>query len=147
MQISEREKVFTNVVKEELTDLAVTLLKLGGSRKIWLLEGEMGAGKTTLIKELGRQLGVIDVMNSPTFSIVNEYRTHSDEKIYHFDFYRLKQEVEAVNIGVDEYFYSGSYCFIEWPDKIPNLIPDAVVRIKIEPTNEKSRTIHFSTHG
>jgi len=84
----------------------------------------MGVGKTTLIKALAKKLGVNDATSSPTFSLVNEYKSDDNQVIYHFDFYRLKNEVEALDMGADEYFYSGNWCFIEWSEKIPNLIPD-----------------------
>lgn len=99
----------------------------------------MGAGKTTLIKSLCNELGSTDVITSPTFSIVNEYA--GANKIYHFDFYRLKNQNEALDIGCEEYFYSGSYCFIEWPEKIPDLLPDNYVRVTIEQQADNSRKI------
>ena len=92
--------------------------------KVMLFRGEMGVGKTTLIKALAKKLGVNDATSSPTFSLVNEYKSDDNQVIYHFDFYRLKNEVEALDMGADEYFYSGNWCFIEWSEKIPNLIPD-----------------------
>jgi len=100
----------------------------------------MGAGKTTLIKSLCEYLGVTEPVTSPTFSIVNEYQAR-DSKIFHFDFYRLKNETEALDLGYEEYFYSGAYCFIEWPEKIPNLLPEHYIRIKIEVTSDNSRQI------
>ena len=92
--------------------------------KVILFNGVMGVGKTTLIKALSKQLGVLDATSSPTFSIVNEYETTDNQVIYHFDMYRLKSEIEAMDMGIDEYLYSGNWCFIEWPEKIPNLLPD-----------------------
>lgn len=92
--------------------------------KIILFNGEMGVGKTTLIKHLCNYLGVKDQTSSPTFSLVNEYQTTDNQKIYHFDFYRLNTETEALDMGVDDYFYSDNFCFIEWSEKIPNLIPN-----------------------
>jgi len=92
----------------------------------------MGSGKTTLIKELCLQIGVISAMSSPTFSLINEYETNSGEVVYHFDFYRLEDEQEAFDYGYEDYFFSGNYCFIEWPEKIPNLIPDNYLLIEIE---------------
>ncbi|HAH53709.1 MAG TPA: tRNA (adenosine(37)-N6)-threonylcarbamoyltransferase complex ATPase subunit type 1 TsaE [Flavobacterium sp.] len=92
--------------------------------KVIVFRGEMGVGKTTLIKALAKKLGVNDATSSPTFSLVNEYKSDDNQVIYHFDFYRLKNEVEALDMGADEYFYSGNWCFIEWSEKIPNLIPD-----------------------
>jgi len=99
----------------------------------------MGAGKTTLIKSLCEQLGVVDMVTSPTFSIVNEYA--GPEKIYHFDFYRLKTQAEALDLGYEEYFYSGAYCFIEWPAKIPDLLPDHYIRVDIQVLDDNARQI------
>ncbi len=102
--------------------------------KVILFHGEMGVGKTTLIKALAKSLGVTGATSSPTFSLVNEYQTIDNQYIYHFDFYRLKNETEALDMGADEYFYSGNWCFIEWAEKIPNLIPEShsVIRISLE---------------
>ena len=92
----------------------------------------MGVGKTTLIKELAKELGVNDVTSSPTFSLVNEYQINENQYIYHFDVFRLKNEIEALDMGIDEYLYSGNWCFIEWAENIPSLIPDEHSIIKIE---------------
>ena len=99
--------------------------------KVILFHGEMGVGKTTLIKQLCKTLGVSSATSSPTFSLVNEYETIDNQVVYHFDFYRLKNEMEALDMGADDYFYSGNWCFIEWAEKIPSLIPDehAVITI------------------
>jgi tRNA threonylcarbamoyladenosine biosynthesis protein TsaE len=91
--------------------------------KVILFNGEMGVGKTTLIKQLCKNIEVVDAPKSPSFSLVNEYVCIDNQLVYHFDFYRLTNEMEALEIGVDEYFYSGHWCFIEWAEKIPNLIP------------------------
>lgn len=101
--------------------------------KVILFEAEMGTGKTTLIKALCKALKVEDTISSPTFSLVNEYETKTGEIIYHFDFYRLKSEEEALDFGVEDYLYSGNFCFLEWSEKIPNLIPDkhSVIKIKV----------------
>jgi len=107
--------------------------------KIWIFEGEMGAGKTTLIKALCKSLNVTDNVTSPTFSLVNEYCTEAGETIYHFDFYRLKEEEEALNIGTEEYFYSGNLCLIEWPSRIPSLIPEKHLKIFINLGAESQR--------
>lgn len=103
---------------EDLPAVATALIELAGDRKVWLFEGEMGAGKTTLIKVLCKQLGVEAEMSSPTFSIVNEYRRENGQKIFHFDLYRLKQSRELADIGFDDYVYSGHYCLIEWPHQV-----------------------------
>ncbi|MEL6358664.1 MAG: tRNA (adenosine(37)-N6)-threonylcarbamoyltransferase complex ATPase subunit type 1 TsaE, partial [Bacteroidota bacterium] len=104
---------------DQLPGIARQLLQHAGSQKIWLFEGEMGAGKTTLIKALCVELGVQDTVNSPTFSIVHEYATARGMPVYHFDFYRLQHEEEALALDCMAYFESGYYCFIEWPTKIP----------------------------
>lgn len=104
---------------------------------------KMGVGKTTFIKELCQVLGVVDVINSPTFAIVNEYNTEKDELLYHFDFYRIKVIQEAVDFGADEYFYSGSTCLIEWPELIEPLLPDDCLKVRIEllPNDERELII------
>ena len=108
-------------------------------KKIILFKGEMGAGKTTLIKELCKSLGVTEATSSPTFSLVNEYQTNEGQTIYHFDFYRLKEETEALDMGVEDYLYSGHWCFIEWSEKIPNLIPEnhSVITIQLQADNSR----------
>ena len=100
-------------------------------KKVILFNGLMGVGKTTLIKSLAKNLGVSDATSSPTFSLVNEYQISNNQYIYHFDVYRLKNETEALDMGIDEYLYSGNWCFIEWAENIPNLIPEEHSKIKI----------------
>lgn len=112
------------------------------TNKTLLFYGEMGVGKTTLIKELAKKLGVTDMISSPTFSIVNEYRL-DDDKLYHFDFYRLNTEEEALDIGVEDYFYSGHWNFIEWPEKVKNLLPLESTKINITTNKNGSRTINI----
>ncbi|RYD90298.1 MAG: tRNA (adenosine(37)-N6)-threonylcarbamoyltransferase complex ATPase subunit type 1 TsaE [Sphingobacteriales bacterium] len=124
----------------QLPEIAAQVLSQAGSNKIFLFYGEMGAGKTTLIKQLCAVLGVEEAVTSPTFSIVNEY-VGAGSKIFHFDFYRLKRESEALDMGYEEYFYSGDYCFIEWPEKIPNLLPDHYTRISLTALNDTIREI------
>ncbi|PJA09422.1 MAG: tRNA (adenosine(37)-N6)-threonylcarbamoyltransferase complex ATPase subunit type 1 TsaE [Flavobacteriales bacterium CG_4_10_14_0_2_um_filter_32_8] len=129
--------------EKELATISKLLIKEIGIYKVVLLEGEMGAGKTTLIKLLCNYLGVIGPTNSPTFSIVNEYLTQNGDSIYHFDFYRIEKESEALDLGYEDYFYSGNYCFIEWPEKIPHLIPENAIKIKIELDNDNNRLIYI----
>ncbi|MDR7212024.1 tRNA (adenosine(37)-N6)-threonylcarbamoyltransferase complex ATPase subunit type 1 TsaE [Flavobacterium piscis] len=100
--------------------------------KIILFNGEMGVGKTTLIKQLCKSLGVEDATSSPTFSLVNEYYTSNNQIVYHFDFYRVNKETEALDMGVDDYLYSGNWCFIEWSEKIENLIQEEHSIVTIE---------------
>src|SRR5690606_15235022 len=130
---------------EGLQTLAHTLIGMGGGIRVWLIFGEMGCGKTTLIKALCAALGVTDTVSSPSFSIVNEYPL-GDEKVYHFDFYRIRSEQEAYDIGTEEYFYSGSYCFVEWPEKIPSLIPARHVAVSITAGDDDERIIAISIH-
>ena len=112
--------------------------------KIILFHGEMGVGKTTLIKQLCKTLGVTDATSSPTFSLVNEYQANEDLLVYHFDFYRLNKEEEALDMGIDDYLYSGNWCFIEWAEKISNLIPKthSVITISQLPDGKRSLTLN-----
>ena len=126
---------------QELDFAARQILSRFPNDKIFLLYGTMGAGKTTLVNSLCKALGVTDATSSPTFSIVNEYST-PDGPIYHFDFYRLKKEEEALDMGYEEYFYGGAYCFVEWPEKIPHLLPEESRQITITVWSPTSRTIH-----
>jgi len=107
---------------EEIDNAARQVLS-GNIKKIITFHAEMGVGKTTFIKAFARQLGVKNMTSSPTFSLVNEYETEAGDILYHFDLYRLNTEEEAYDMGIDEYFYSGNMCLIEWPEKTPNLIP------------------------
>lgn len=131
--------------EEEVSFLAGELLEYGGKYPIWLFIGDLGAGKTTLIKEIVRQSGIEEVVKSPTFNIVHEYGNR-DKMIYHFDFYRLKDAAEAEEIGVDEYFFSGKLCLIEWPEVVMNLIPEPFLIVKIEHTPDHKRRYIFLDH-
>nr|WP_315239593.1 tRNA (adenosine(37)-N6)-threonylcarbamoyltransferase complex ATPase subunit type 1 TsaE [uncultured Flavobacterium sp.] len=112
-------------------------------KKIILFNGEMGVGKTTLIKQLCKTLGVEDATSSPTFSLVNEYYTSNNQTVYHFDFYRLNKETEALDMGVDDYLYSGNWCFIEWSEKIANLIPEEHSAVTIELQADGKRNLEL----
>lgn len=125
----------------DLPELADQLISFADDLNIWLFDGDMGAGKTTLIKAVCEALNVLDQMNSPTFALVNEYLTGQDDLVYHFDFYRIDSEKEAFDIGVEEYFQSGYICLIEWPAKIPTLLPDQYLKIAIVLNEDGSRTI------
>lgn len=115
----------------ELHEVARNLLTTFKENRFFAFFGKMGVGKTTLIKEMCNVLGVNDVVCSPTFAIVNEYSTALDEPVYHFDFYRLKSVAEAYDIGYEEYFYSGCYCFTEWTEKVEELLPERYVRVEM----------------
>lgn len=113
-----------------------------GDATVFAFYGSMGAGKTTFIKAICEELGVEDVITSPTFAIVNEYRSATtDELVYHFDFYRIKKLEEVYDMGYEDYFYSGALCFIEWPELIEELLPSDAVKVKIEETEAGSRTV------
>ncbi|MGW8122397.1 tRNA (adenosine(37)-N6)-threonylcarbamoyltransferase complex ATPase subunit type 1 TsaE [Roseivirga echinicomitans] len=130
----------------DLEGIAEQIITFGTGHNIWLLMGEMGAGKTTLSKELCKQLGVVDLVQSPTFSLVNEYLTKEGKTIYHFDFYRIEDVDELANIGIEEYFDSGRLCLIEWPEKVSELIPDEYVKIFIEALEDNTRVIKMTKH-
>lgn len=127
----------------ELDQVASRVIDAAKDERIWLIDGEMGAGKTTLIKAMAKQLGVVNTVSSPTFSIVNEYQDREGKTIYHFDFYRLKSEAEAYDIGVNEYLESGNLCWLEWSEKIPSLLPERYFKIQLEVNDPQTRTIHY----
>jgi len=131
-----------NYSLQQLPQIAKELLQFS-KYKIVLFYGDMGVGKTTLIKEIVKQLGVSDTVSSPTFSLVNEYHTKNNEKVYHFDFYRIDNEEEAMDMGIEEYFYSDSWCLVEWPNKVENLLPLKSVIVTITTTNNQQRTIEI----
>ena len=122
---------------------ALEILKANEPHRVFAFDGVMGAGKTTFIKKLVEQMGSVDIVNSPTFAIVNVYDVEQPYKgeVYHFDCYRLKDLREAMDFGAEEYLYSGNYCFIEWPEKIEALLPDDTVWVKIEPQENGERRL------
>ncbi len=142
---------------EQLADAARTFISNIGERRIFAFYGKMGAGKTTFIKAICTELGVEDVITSPTFAIVNEYeiapkasssRSNNlpavpTQSVYHFDFYRIKRLEEVYDMGYEEYFYSGALCFIEWPELIEQLLPEDTVRVRIEQLPDDSRKVNF----
>lgn len=130
-----------------LPEIAKSIDYFGKEFKIWTLEGQMGAGKTTFSKAICQWWGVEDNVTSPTFSIINEYKSIDDEIIYHFDFYRLNHEEEAEDIGVSEYFYSGNRCLIEWPLKIPHLIPSKHLKIELLLGDGNERIFRLTPYG
>lgn len=131
-----------------LDEVAAEMLRLFPEERIFALSGPMGAGKTTFIQAVCRQLGVGDNVNSPTFSIVNEYLTTSNESVFHFDLYRLRKPEELMDIGYEEYFYSGAYCFIEWPELAESLLPGEGVMVSIKVEDDgNARIFSFSRIG
>ena len=126
-----------------LRPAAEWLLGQVGEHKVLAFYGQMGAGKTTLIKELCRALRVTDNVTSPTFALINEYHTTNRDKVFHFDFYRIKKLEEAYDLGYDEYFDSGSLCLIEWPELVEELLPDNTLRIRLEVAGSDKRTVRL----
>lgn len=120
---------------------ALSVLEVYPDRRVYAFEGSLGAGKTTFIKQLCRERGVEDVVNSPTFAIVNVYADKDGEDIYHFDCYRLKSAGEAQDFGAEDYLYSGCYCFVEWPDIISSLLPEDTVWIDMDVQSDGSRLL------
>ena len=128
---------------DKINETAKAFINAMGDNTVFAFHGEMGAGKTTFIKAVCETLGVDDVINSPTFAIVNEYRSASGELIYHFDFYRINKIEEAYDFGYEDYFYSGSLCFIEWPERVESLLPADTVNVRITINPDDSRTVHI----
>lgn len=128
---------------EELPEVAEKFINEIGADRIFLFEGDMGAGKTTLIAEICRQLGATDDFGSPTFSLVNEYRDAKGNPVYHFDLYRIESPAEAFEMGAEEYFNSGELCLVEWPDRLGELVPDDARTVRITVNPDESRTISF----
>ena len=122
------------------------MIQESADQKVWIFKGEMGAGKTTLIKSLAKALEVADSVSSPTFGIVNEYHTHAKGLLYHFDFYRLDDPMEALDIGIEEYFYSGNYCWLEWAEKIAPFLPERFFHIELALASETGRMLTFHHH-
>lgn len=127
---------------EEISAVATQFIAAIGESRVIAFYGEMGTGKTTFIQAICKHLGVTDVINSPTFAIVNEYLS-SETTIYHFDFYRIKKLDEVYDMGYEEYFYGDGYCFIEWPELVESLLPDDVLRVHIKERPDGSRSISF----
>jgi tRNA threonylcarbamoyladenosine biosynthesis protein TsaE len=137
-------EIYTCQSPDELLPIAVALIEYHKDKRIFAFHGEMGAGKTTFIKTICEHLNVTDIVSSPTFAIVNEYLTKKPGSIYHFDLYRIKSWTEMLEIGYEDYFYSGCYCLLEWPEKIVNLLPEETVHVDIVVSPDGSmRTITF----
>ncbi len=129
----------------QIDSAATDFLALTKKHRLIAFYGEMGAGKTTFIKALCKQLGVADIINSPTFSIVNEYGIeNSEEKVFHFDFYRLKKAEEAFDFGVEDYFFSGNYCLMEWPEIVEEILPQNCLKVQIKELEDQKREIHIT---
>ena len=126
---------------DKIDEAALEFIRAMGDNTVFAFHGDMGAGKTTFIKAVCENLGVSDTINSPTFAIVNEYRSDSGELIYHFDFYRINKIEEVFDFGYEDYFYSGSLCFIEWPEKVDTLLPKDTVNVYVKVQEDGSREV------
>lgn len=142
--MTKKEFIARNV--EDLLPISKEIIKATKGTNVFAFYGEMGAGKTTLIKAFCKSLNVIDEVNSPTFSIVNEYFTDKEESIFHFDFYRIKKVEEVYDIGYEEYIYSNNYCFLEWPELIAELLPPNFVYISINESENGDRLISYKIY-
>lgn len=130
--------------KRHLSVAAKQLLKYSGDKKIFAFYGSMGAGKTTIIKSICESLGAIDIVSSPTFTLVNEYKTMEGESLFHIDFYRIKKQEEVYDFGIEEYLNGDSYCFMEWPELIEDLLPPETVIVRISVDNYEQRILSIS---
>lgn len=143
-----KEQKLALTTKADLPRAAADFLSFIGEKKVILFEGEMAAGKTTFIKAICEALGVEEPVSSPTFALVNEYEGANRELIYHFDFYRIENSAEALDMGALEYFGSGNLCLIEWPSKVADLLPEDRVEVTLEHGDtEEARTITMSVYG
>lgn len=129
--------------QQQLPEVAKAILETYPNERVFGFYGEMGTGKTTLIKEICRQLGVQDITSSPTFAIINEYWTDNGSPLYHFDFYRIDEPADATRIGFEDYLYSGCYCFIEWTEKVEEILQDDFIPIRIQRVDDYTRTFYF----
>ena len=128
---------------EHIREAAREFIENIGEARVFAFYGKMGAGKTTFIKAICEELGVDDVITSPTFAIVNEYTAAEGDSIFHFDFYRIKRLEEVYDMGYEDYFYSGALCFIEWPELIEDILPDDAVRVSIAEQEDNTRKVSF----
>lgn len=135
---------FTARSTDELESVARSVIEWKPGTRVFALQGKMGSGKTTFIKSLCSFLEVEDVVSSPTFALVNEYTTRKGEPVFHFDFYRIKKTEEVYDIGYEEYFYGGDYCFIEWPELVTNLLPENYILVRITVNDDESRVFECS---
>jgi tRNA threonylcarbamoyladenosine biosynthesis protein TsaE len=128
---------------EHIREAARQFIDAMGDQHVFAFYGHMGAGKTTFIKAICEELGVEDVVTSPTFAIVNEYTTAEDIPVYHFDFYRIKKLEEVYDMGYEDYFYGDGLCFIEWPEMMEELLPEGAIKVQIKENADGTRTVNF----
>jgi tRNA threonylcarbamoyladenosine biosynthesis protein TsaE len=130
--------------KRHLITAAKQLLEQSGKNKIFAFYGSMGAGKTTIIKAICQTLGAVDIVSSPTFTLVNEYKTSSGESLYHIDFYRIRKQEEVFDFGIEEYLTGDSYCFMEWPELIEEILPEETIKVRISVDENEQRILSIS---
>ena len=135
------ELIFT---LDDIRQVATQFLTVTAGNKVFAIQGEMGAGKTTFVHALCKVMGVKDTVSSPTFSIINQYSTSDDQTVYHMDLYRLKDENEAINAGIEDCLYSGNTCLVEWPEKIPAIFPDDTLYITITAIDTNTRKLQIN---
>ncbi|KEO74714.1 tRNA (adenosine(37)-N6)-threonylcarbamoyltransferase complex ATPase subunit type 1 TsaE [Anditalea andensis] len=142
------ERIYCSKLSQ-LSEAVMRIIDICKNETIWVFKGQMGAGKTTIIKGIAEHFQIVDQVSSPTFSLVNEYQDTRGELYFHFDFYRVEDPVEALDIGVDEYFYSGQYCWIEWAEKVAAYIPGdfALIDISVGENQERIITINIIRDG
>ena len=145
--MNEISAIFRFKELSELDSISTELLRIGKDVPVWLFNGNMGAGKTTLIKSICKQLGIKSLVQSPTFALVNEYLSESQQIVYHFDFYRIRHETEALDMGVEEYLDSGNHCFVEWPEKIQSLWPSHYLNLTLNLGDEGERILEVAEIG
>jgi tRNA threonylcarbamoyladenosine biosynthesis protein TsaE len=133
-----------NFKLEHIKDAALKLLSGAGNHKVFALHGEMGAGKTTFIHAVCEVLKVKDPVTSPTFSIINQYKTEKGETVYHLDLYRVKDEAEAINAGIEDCLYSGDICLVEWPEKVPGIFPPDTLHVYITSVDDNTRKLRIN---
>lgn len=133
-----------NFSLDKILDTAVNLLAKAGNYKVFAFHGDMGAGKTTFIHALCEAMHVADVVTSPTFSIINQYKTNAGQTVYHMDLYRVKDENEAINAGVEDCLYSGNTCLVEWPEKAAGIFPDDTLHIYIGSIDDNARKLKYN---
>ena len=133
-----------NFTLDKIQDTAIKLLSVSANYKVFAFHGEMGAGKTTFIHALCEAIGVKDVITSPTFSIINQYQTNNGQTVYHMDLYRIKDENEAIQAGVEDCLYTGNVCLVEWPEKATGIFPDETLHITITSVDDNTRKLKYN---
>lgn len=146
-QLKNNQLTLLSCNPDELSEISRQMIEFARDYNIWAFFAGMGMGKTTLIKNICRQLNVKDIVQSPSYSLINEYKTENDSKIYHFDFYRIKDDEEVLDLGIEEYFNTDSLCLIEWPEKIFYYLPDKLLKIKINLGEKNCRQIQLTKVG